>query len=187
MKTGTGKIIIKTVATLLVFLFLVYFYTLLHEGGHALVGIMYGGRLDSFVLGFNAHVRINGANFTQIGESLFNAAGVLLPAIFLAVALIFYNRKVKNIIYHYIYAIISIMILGSFLAWVSIPVISLFATPPAGDDVSKFIKVSGLNPLLISFTALLLMLLLALITYKKGLYSKIKENIFPLSRVFKIS
>ena len=38
MKTGTGKIIIKTVATLLVFLFLVYFYTLLHEGGHALVG-----------------------------------------------------------------------------------------------------------------------------------------------------
>ena len=183
MKTGMGKTIIKMATTLFIFFFFIYLYTFLHEGGHALVGIMYGGRIDSFVLGFDAHVAVSGADFTPIGESLFNAAGVLLPAICLAVALKFYNRNVKNIIYHYIYAVSSIMITGSFFAWVAIPLISLFATPPAGDDVSKFLKVSGLNPLLIAFIAILLMFLLVLIAYKKGLYSKIKENLNALSKV----
>ncbi|HHW01000.1 MAG TPA: hypothetical protein GXX36_15810 [Clostridiaceae bacterium] len=183
MKTGTEKTIIKTAASLLIFFLLVYLYTLLHEGGHALVGIIYGGRINNFVLGFDAHVAVSGANFTQIGESLFNAAGVLLPAICLAVALIFYNRNVKSIIYHYLYAICSIMITGSFFAWVAIPVISLFTTLPAGDDVSKFLNVSGLNPLLISLIAFLLMFLLVLVACKKGLYSKIKENLSALSQV----
>jgi len=183
MNTGTGKTIIKTAATLIILFLLIYLYTLLHEGGHALVGIIYGGRVDNFVLGFDAHVAVSGANFTHIGESLFNAAGLLLPVICLAVALIFYNRNIKSVIYHILYAAISIMIIGSFFAWVIIPIMSLFTAPPAGDDVSNFMKVSGLNPILISLIALLLMFLLVLISYKKGLYSKIKEILNTLAQV----
>jgi len=61
------------------------------------------------------------------------------------------------------------------LAWIAIPLISLSAAPPAGDDVSKFLEVSGLNPLLVSLIALLIMILIALISYKKGIYSKAME------------
>lgn len=183
MKTNTGKMIIKLAGTLLIWFSLIYLYTFLHEGGHALIAIIYGGKIHNFVLGFNAHVSHSGANFTPIGESLFNSAGVLLPAISLAIALKFYNRKVKNLIYHYIYAGISIMITGSFFAWIIIPIISLFTAPPAGDDVSKFLETSGLNPLLISLMAILLMFLLVLIAFKKGLYPKILENLRSLSQV----
>lgn len=49
--------------------------------------------------------------------------------------------------------------------------------------MSRFLEVSGLNPLLISLVALLLMFLFALIAYKKGLYSKIIEYLKALSQV----
>ncbi|HHW32161.1 MAG TPA: hypothetical protein GXX20_10910 [Clostridiaceae bacterium] len=182
MKTSPGKIIIRTAGILLLWLSLIYLYTLLHEGGHALVAIMYGGRIDSFVLGFNAYVSQSGANFTPLGESLFNIAGVLLPAICLAVALKFYNRNVVNPIYHYIYGTITIAVIGSFLASVVIPLISLFTEPPVDDDISKFLQVSGLNPLLVSFTAIMIILLFLLFSYKIGLYSKIIEYLKPLSK-----
>jgi len=176
MKTGTIKIIKKTAGVLLIFLLLIYLYTLLHEGGHALIGIMYGGRIDSFTLGFNAHVTISGANYTRTGESLLNSAGVLLPVICMSFALKFYNRNIKNSVYHYIYAGMSVGITGSLFAWMAIPIISLFAEPPAGDDVSKFLEVSGVNPLLISLIALLLVGMIVLISYKKGMYSKVIEE-----------
>ena len=72
MTTNTGKAIIKTLAVIPILFFFIYLYTFLHEGGHALVGIIYGGKIDRFVLGFDAHVTIHGAKFTQLGESLFN-------------------------------------------------------------------------------------------------------------------
>jgi len=182
MKNGTEKTIIRTAGTLLILLALIYLYTFLHEGGHALVAIMYGGRIDSFVLGFNAHITTSGANFTPLGEALFYAAGVLLPALSLAVALKFYNRNIKSRIFHYLYALFTLMIIGSFLAWVAIPLISMFTEPPAGDDVSKFLEVSGLNPLPVSFITLMLMFLLALIASKKGVFSKAREQLSSLSQ-----
>jgi len=187
MKTETGnsdigKLILRTAATLLILLALIYLYTLLHEGGHALVAIMYGGKIESFVLGFDAHITTSGANFTPLGEALFSAAGVLLPALSLAVALKLYNRNSKSRIYHYLYAVFTIMVISSFLAWVAIPLISVSTEPPAGDDVSKFLKISGLNPLLISLLALLVMFLLALSAYKRGLYSKTREHLNALSQ-----
>jgi len=169
------RFIKKTIGALLMALCLIYLYTLLHEGGHALVEILYGGEIEKFVLGFNAHVTYYGANFTQFGLALCNAAGVLFPAICLCIALIFYNRKIKNVLYHYIYYGMTIGIAGSLLAWIVIPVISLYAAPPAGDDVTKFLMVTGMNPLIVSALALLLMGSFLFIAYKKGLFAKFKE------------
>lgn len=175
MKTVLRKLILQIAGILLILFSIVYLYTLLHEGGHALVAIMYGGKIDNFVLGFNAHVTYSGVNFTQFGESLCNSAGVLLPTVILAIALIFYNRNIRNLIYHYIYALCTIMICSSFFAWVAIPLISLFTTTSAADDVTKFLRVSGLNPLLVSLISLILIFILELTAYKKGLYSKFVE------------
>ena len=58
----------------------VFAYAFLHEAGHALVGIAYGGTIENFVFwNFNARVVIAGANFSQIGEPLMNVAGILFP------------------------------------------------------------------------------------------------------------
>lgn len=183
MKTEIRKLIIIASWALLILLFAVYFYTLLHEGGHALVAIMYGGKLKSFVLGFNAHMSYSGANFTHTGELLFHSAGFLLPFTTLFIVLLFYNRQVKNNVYHFVHVIFTIMIAGSSIAWIAIPALSMFITPPAGDDVTKFLKASALNPLLVSLVALLLVSLLAFIACRKGLHIKAKEvlNIYSQS------
>lgn len=152
-------------------------YTLLHEGGHALVAVLYGGKITRFVLGLNAHVSYSDANFTRTGEALMHSAGTLLPAVCLVVALAFYNRCVKNFAYHYLFALFAFAVTGSFAAWVAIPLISLFSAPPAGDDVTKFLEVSGMDPLLVSGIALLLIIAFVYVAYKKGLYTKFKEHL----------
>jgi len=50
MKTVLRKLILQIAGILLILFSIVYLYTLLHEGGHALVAIMYGGKIDNFVL-----------------------------------------------------------------------------------------------------------------------------------------
>ena len=180
MKNDTRKRILIIATVILIFFCLVYLYTFFHEGGHALVALIYGQKTDRFVLGFNAHVSHSGGNFNRTGEALLSSAGVLLPVAVLTVALLFYNRKIKNNIYHFIYFEISVTIISSLFAWIAIPVISLFTSPPPGDDVTRFMDASGLHPLLVSVAALLLMLLPVLIAYKKGLISRFSECIKDL-------
>jgi hypothetical protein len=157
------------------FIMLIVFYTLLHEGGHAVVAIMYGGKVDKMVLGLNAHVQTSGAEFTAFGKGLFNSAGALLPVIFLTIAMIFYNRKRSNILYHGFYGVFSLMTASSLLAWVVIPVIALFAAPPPGDDVTKFIDNTQINPLVVALAAVLIIASIIFLIYKKGVLRKIKD------------
>jgi hypothetical protein len=159
---------------------LLYFYTLLHEGGHALVAIMCGGKVDKFILGLNAHVQTSGVTFTMFSEALFNSMGVLLPVIFLIIALAIYNPKIKYTFYHIFYGALSLSITGSLIAWVILPFVSLFTLPPAGDDTTKFLNITGLNPLTVTLTALLIIVALVFFIYKRGLIGKIKEINYEL-------
>lgn len=161
---------------------LLYLYTFLHEGGHALIAIIYGGKVDKLILGLNAHVQTSGAVFTPFGEALFNSMGVLLPVIFLFVALIAYRTVIKHAFYHIFYGLISICITSTLLVWVIIPFMALFASPPAGDDSTKFLNVTGLNPLAVMAAAVLIIAALVILIFKKGLMRKIKEIIFTLDQ-----
>ena len=159
---------------------LLYFYTLLHEGGHALVAVMWGGKVDKFVLGLNSHVQTSGATFTILSEALFNSMGMLLPVIFLIIALFIYKPKTKYTFYHIFYGFLSLSITGSLFAWVLVPFMSLFTLPPVGDDVTKFLNITGLHPLTVMLTALLIIISLVFFIYKTGLIGKIKEINYEL-------
>jgi hypothetical protein len=152
----------------------------LHEGGHALVVLAYGGTIDNFILGLNAHVRYHGTNFTLFGEALFHVAGMLLPTITGAVAICFYKPKIRFIGYHICYTIGSVSLVFTMMVWVVIPVISLFTLPPQGDDVTKFLDAIGVNPLFVSFGALLLITAFVVLMYKKSLFLRIKEIVLFL-------
>jgi hypothetical protein len=66
----------KVFVILFVTLFTAFLYIVLHEGGHALVGILSGGNIETFNISlFNANVRISG-EFTQIQKVWNNIAGV---------------------------------------------------------------------------------------------------------------
>lgn len=71
---------------------MVYLYTFLHEGGHALVILLSGNAITAFNLNFfdlSAHVEMTG-QFPPAGAALNYLAGVALPlllwAVFMAVA-----------------------------------------------------------------------------------------------------
>lgn len=166
-----AKYIISFLFSYIIFL---YFYTLLHEGGHAIVAIMCGRKVDKFVLGLNAHVLTSGASFTIFSEALFISMGVLLPVIFLIIALVIYKPKIKYKSYHIIYGFLSLSIIGSLFAWVILPFMSLFTLPPVGDDTTKFLNITGLHPLTVTLTALLTIISLVFFIYKRGLIGMIK-------------
>jgi hypothetical protein len=149
-------------------------YTVLHEGGHALVILAYGGTIDRFwILGLNAHVSAHGAAYTAFGEALMKAAGVLLPSLVSAIALIFYKPRVKLFAYHLCYFLVIATPVFSMLVWIIFPVISLFTPPPQGEDVTQFLNVAGFHPLFVSLTAFVLAGAFVFFMYKKGLLRKI--------------
>ncbi len=135
---------------------LLYVYTFLHEGGHALAGLLYGGSIEKFVLGLNAHVRISGADFTPFGAALFHVAGALLPLTTLVIILGIYNPGHKNTYYHFFHGLFGFGIVGSLLAWIVIPVMAVFSEPPAGDDVTKFLQTTGIHPLMVTLASIVL-------------------------------
>lgn len=120
-----------------------------------------------------AHVQTSGANFTAFTGALFNAAGALLPVVFLIIALSLYKRGIKNEFYHISYFVLAITIVGSLLAWIIVPMAALFTLPPEGDDITKFLNTTGIHPLIAAFSAILIIAALILLIYKKGLLKNI--------------
>lgn len=153
-------------------------YTILHEGGHALVILAYGGRIDSFwVLGPNAHVSAHGGVYSPFGEGLKHIAGLLLPCIISGIALLFYRPKEKFPGYHFCYFLVLISPVFSLLVWIIFPIVSLFSLPPQGEDVMQFLRETGLHPLVVSLGALTAGLLFIFFMHKKGLL----KNVFRSS------
>ena len=65
----------------LIALFVLVVYTVLHESGHALVGLAFGGTITAFntnFLNLTAHVGIEG-NFSILQQCLVAVAGVSFP------------------------------------------------------------------------------------------------------------
>ncbi len=60
-------------------------------------------------------------------------------------------------------------------AWVIVPVMSLFTSPPEGDDVTKLLDGTRLNPLIVAFTALIIIAFLVFFIFKNRLLWKIKD------------
>lgn len=148
--------------------------TILHEGGHALVILAYGGTIDRFwVLGLNAHVSAHGGVYSVFGEGLKHAAGVLLPMIVSAIAFVFYKPKVKLDGYHYCYFLVMISSVFTLLVWIILPILSLFRPMPQGEDVMQFISATGFHPLLVSAGALLLVGTFVLLMFKSGLLKRV--------------
>ncbi len=164
----------KILVIVLLVIVILYVYTFLHEGGHALTVLLYGGDINSFVLGLKAHISYDNANFTVSGEALNQMAGTALPVLIGMVMFIFYNKKNKAYIYHIGYILTAAMLTGSLLSWVFIPIISLFQMPPQGDDVTKFLNIADVNPIYVSLIALLVMSGLVYLILKKGLFENVK-------------
>jgi hypothetical protein len=171
MRNNFSKGIIALICSILVF----YFYTFLHEGGHALIGLISNGKVDKMTLGLNARIYISGASFNPFTEAIYYLSGVLLPVIVLMISLIFYNPNARNQIYHISFGLFYIFILGSLLAWLFVPLMSLFTLISVGDDISKFLTTTAVHPFILSSVTSGVFCILLYIGYKKGIFIKTRE------------
>lgn len=145
----------KVLLVLFITLFVVLTYTFLHEGGHALVAIFSGKQLTAFsFIDFNAHVSLDG-NLMPSQAILYYLAGVSLPLLVWLVFILL-TPKQSFLTVESLKLVASGTVLSTLLAWIVLPVLFLYGKAPLADDVTNFLRNSGMPPLLVSGLALVL-------------------------------
>lgn len=154
----------------------IFVYVVIHESGHALVAALCGASNIRISI-ISAHTWWIGGSFTAVTEALCNAAGVVLPVCVSLVAMLFYSKSRKSLIYHLAYFCFFMITTSSALAWVLLPVCSIFASLPENDDVTKFLNVSGISPVIVAVTAVIVILFSIFIAIKKQLFIQLIKDI----------
>ncbi len=129
-------------------------YTFVHESGHALVGLLFGGRITAFtinLLNLSGHVGIDGP-FTPLQEALIDAAGVSLPVL-LCMVFLMLARRGSDPTLSWFRLILFMASINALLAWIAIPVLAMFGQT-ASDDSVNFLNITHLPPLLVTGVAL---------------------------------
>jgi hypothetical protein len=172
---------IKIISYLLISVILILIaYTFLHEMGHALIGILCGGSISDFTIGFNAHVSITGAKYNNITLPLGNAFGAVLPYVICFIIVLLYNNRIKNDFYKIFILFFTICTTSSIFAWVFVPFLYSQGKAPINDDVTKFLDNSHFSPWIVSLIACILILWMLFISLRikkvqKGYLDMVKE------------
>jgi hypothetical protein len=140
-------------------LFVVFMYTFLHEGGHALVGIASGSTITAFSVSFldlSAHVAMTG-DLTPAQTIATNLAGVSMPLLVWLVFMLAAPRR-GNLAVEDVKVVGSLVVLSSLLAWTVLPLLFWSGRAPGSDDVINFLNNSAIHPLWVGTAALLVYL-----------------------------
>jgi hypothetical protein len=157
-KTRTSSTIFVLVALILfVVLFVFFLYTFLHEGGHAITGLLFGQSLTEFNVNFwnfSAHVGMVGGELTQAQLAVRALAGAGLPLVIWTIFISLVPRK-ANFTLEALKLIASIAVVNTLLPWIILPILFLLGKAPS-DDVVNFLRYSQMPPLLLAGTSLVL-------------------------------
>ena len=158
MKTkNPSSIIILILLQMFVVLFVFFMYTFLHEGGHALAGLLFGQSLTEFDVSFwdfSAHVGMVGGGLTESQLAVQAMAGAGLPLVIWAILISIAPRKATFTL-ESLKFISSMAVINTLLAWIILPALFLLGKPPS-DDVTNFLRHSQMQPLLLMVIAIAL-------------------------------
>ncbi len=147
---------LKQVAILLLILLAtMLLYTTLHEAGHALVGLAFGGKITDFNVNFfnlSAHVGIDG-QFTLPQSAAINVAGASLPLLVWFLVMLLLPKRI-GLTLQWTKIVSAMGFLNTLLAWIILPFLFLSNSAPPADDVTHFIENSGFPPLAVAVVAL---------------------------------
>ncbi len=163
---GMTKAILRALAFVGLTLGVIFLYAFLHEGGHALLVLLFGGTVTEFEVNFfmhSPHISYIGIN-DSMQRALISLGGPLLPLV-LVLPLTLLLRRAKNLVVQ----VTLLLLLGSLLPTLLVSVvISLaygFGSVDASEDVARFLFNSGFNPFIVAgafsilFVAILVFLL----------------------------
>jgi len=166
----------KLLLLLAIAIIMIPLYIFLHESGHAIAAIMCGAdnvRINILTASMSADF----IEYTPFTHLLMNVAGMLFPVIVFSIIALFYDpRKTSSLYRCFYYCIVPITVAPVF-AWVLVPIIGMLYELPQGDDVTKFITNSGWHPGVVMIIALILIALLVLLFYVKGILQLFKMKL----------
>lgn len=148
---GMTKAILQVLGLVGFTLGVILLYVFVHEGGHALLVLFFGGTVTEFEVNFlmsSPHVRYVGTG-DPMQRAMISLGGPLLPLV-LVVPLTFLLRRTRSIMLQGA----SLLFLGSLLSTLIVSVaISLnygFGSVQPNEDVTKFLFYSGFNPFVVA-------------------------------------
>ncbi len=119
-------------------------YVTLHEAGHAIMALLFGGEVSYFSMNLlDARVRYTG-EFTALQSSVIHAAGGGLPFFVWLIFIMLVLRKTIDPLLE-ITKTYSLIAWGSLFAWVVVPLLYMKDKAPMSDDVTRFLNASGFN------------------------------------------
>lgn len=142
-------------------------YALVHEGGHALLVLLFGGTVTEFQANFfrhTPHVSYIGVS-DSMHRALISLGGPVLPLLLIfPITLIL--RKSKNILLLGTSLLFLLSLLPTLLVSALISLIYGFGAVQATEDVAKFLYFSGLNPFITSGTFLALFIAIVVFLFR---------------------
>ncbi len=135
---------INVVLILIIGFMIINLYTILHEGGHALMAWAFGAKVTTFDVNFlgNPHVKYMG-DLTDLQRAAISLAGPILPLLVWVVFMMFVNKK-RDLFFQKVAFIVSGAMVGSLVPNIFIPVIHEFGGNTARQDMGKFLTHTGL-------------------------------------------
>lgn len=146
----------KALTIFILFLSVIFAYTVVHELGHALAGLAFGGRVTWFNVSFfnlDAAVGLWG-EFSAPQHAVISAAGVGLTLLVALAVLLLVPRRTGWFL-QMLKLFTTTGVLGTLLVWILFPVLVFFGTVPGHDDSINFLNHSGFHPLAVSLAAVL--------------------------------
>lgn len=152
---------------------IIYLYTFLHESGHAIIGLIHGGKIIKFEVGMFACVEFINAKFTNIEYGIMKIFGIVFPVIIMYLSLILYKPKIKNTIYQMSHIMYYIVTTSSLIAPILVSIIYKFNKLTPGDDIVDFIYSTKSNPIVVAIIFTLIMIFNIFVLYKRGTIQKL--------------
>jgi hypothetical protein len=147
------NLILIVVFALVFGLVFVQVYAILHEAGHGLAGLAFGGRITDFdvsIFDMGAHVGLDG-EFNRLQAAVIDVGGLALPLlVWLLLVLLLPQEDGQPLFWS---KLLLSMTLCSLLVWMFLPLLALKGDLPPGEDVTRFLAHSGLHPLVVGASA----------------------------------
>lgn len=180
MNRNIGRFIRQKVLMAILAIFL---YILLHEFGHVIVLWSVGADITEFSIA-SAHVNYAGGQWTDVSDRWMHLNGMLFPLILSVLYMLLYRREIKNSFYRIFSGFVTLIPLGSLMAWVIIPFLYMNGQAPEGDDVTKFLYnfTHDHSAYWVSVVALLVIFASIAIALWKGIIQNFKAEIKKIKK-----
>lgn len=174
LKRDVGKNLRRIMALIAIPLGVIFFYAVIHEGGHALFVLLFGGEVTSFQVNFLiGSPRVSYMGITDpMHRAIISLAGPLFPLLFM-IPLTYFLGKTKHVFVQGTLLLSLFSILPTLLTSTIIALVTSFGITLANEDVAKFILYSGIHPLIVTVSFLLLFVVSLMYVLKVGNAKKI--------------